>query len=144
MKKEKHLKIYTDENVNIAIVEGLKRRGVEAWSAIEKNKLGLSDEEQLMYAIKEGATIFTHDDDFLSMVAESEVEHCGIIYVHQEKPGDTARSQNYLMIPLFLRIPTTHSFLYHTTSPSSVIKETAYPNRYVSNRLKYIVPLLAV
>ncbi|MBU4076162.1 MAG: hypothetical protein KKI06_05585 [Euryarchaeota archaeon] len=37
-----------------------------------------------IYAIKEGATIFTHDDDFLSMVTESEIEHCGIIYVHQE------------------------------------------------------------
>jgi len=84
LKKEKHLKIYADENVNIAIVEGLKHRGIEACSAIEKNKLGLSDEEQLMYAIKEGSTIFTHDDDFLIMVAESEVEHCGIIYVHQE------------------------------------------------------------
>lgn len=84
MKEEKHLKIYADENVNIAIVEGLKRRGVEACSAIEINKLDLSDEEQLRYALEEMATIFTHDDDFLSMVAESEVEHCGIIYIHQE------------------------------------------------------------
>lgn len=84
MKEGKHLKIYADENVNIAIVEGLKRRGVEAWSAIDIGKLGLTDEEQLMYAFKEGATIFTHDDDFLSMVNISEIEHCGIIYVHQE------------------------------------------------------------
>jgi len=84
LKEGKHLKIYADENVNIAIVEGLKRRGIEACSAIEKRKLGLTDEEQLMYAIKEGATIFTHDDDFLSMVTESEIEHWGIIYVHQE------------------------------------------------------------
>lgn len=84
MKERKRLKIYADENVNIAIVEGLKRRGIEACSAIEKRKLGLCDEEQLIYAIKEGATIFTHDDDFLSMVTESEIEHCGIIYVHQE------------------------------------------------------------
>jgi len=39
------------------------------------------------------------------MVAESEVEHCGIIYVHQEKPGDTARSQYYLMIRFFSEFP---------------------------------------
>ncbi|KCZ70528.1 hypothetical protein ANME2D_02548 [Candidatus Methanoperedens nitroreducens] len=84
MKEIKHIKIYADENVNVAIVEGLKRRGVEAWSAIDKGKLGLSDEEQLRYALEERATIFTHDDDFLSMVAESETEHCGIIYVHQQ------------------------------------------------------------
>lgn len=29
----KRIKIYADESVNIAIVEGLKRRGVEAFSA---------------------------------------------------------------------------------------------------------------
>ncbi len=84
MKEKTHLKIYADENVNVAIVEGLKRRGVEAWSAIDKGKLGLSDEEQLKYAFEEKATIFTHDDDFLSMAAESKIEHCGIIYVHQQ------------------------------------------------------------
>lgn len=83
-KEEKRIKIYADENVNIAIVEGLRRRGVEAWSAIEKGKIGLSDEEQLRYASKEKAIIFTHDDDFLSMATESGIEHCGIIYVHQQ------------------------------------------------------------
>ena len=66
MKEKKRIKIYADENVNVAIVQGLKRRGVEAWSAIDKGKLGLSDEEQLRYAREERATIFTHDDDFLS------------------------------------------------------------------------------
>ncbi len=81
---ERDIKIYADENVNVAIVEGLKRRGVVAWSALDTGKLGLSDEEQLKYAIKEKAVIFTHDDDFLSLVAESGIEHCGIIYVHQQ------------------------------------------------------------
>ncbi len=84
LKKEKRIKIYADENVNVAIVEGLRRRGVEAWSAIEKGKLGLSDEEQLRYALEEKATIFTHDDDFLSMATASGIEHFGIIYVHQQ------------------------------------------------------------
>jgi len=54
LKKEKHLKIYADENVNIAIVEGLKRRGIEACSAIEKNKLGLSDEDNWCMLSKRG------------------------------------------------------------------------------------------
>ncbi len=57
---------------------------MEAWSAIDKGKLGLGDAEQLEYALKEKAVIFTHDDDFLSMAAESGIEHSGIIYVHQE------------------------------------------------------------
>ena len=84
MKDGKRIRIYADENVNAAIVEGLKRRGVEIWSASGTGKLGLSDKEQLKYASEEKAVIFTHDDDFLSMAAESEIEHHGIIYAHQQ------------------------------------------------------------
>ncbi len=78
------IRLYADESVNVAIVEGLKRRGIKIWSARDAGKLGLSDDEQLEYAIKERATIFTHDDDFLSLVIESGGEHYGIVYVHQQ------------------------------------------------------------
>lgn len=84
MKKGERIRIYADENVDVAIVEGLKRRGVDIWSALDTGKLGLSDEEQLDYALAERAAIFTHDDDFLSMAAESGTEYFGIIYVHQQ------------------------------------------------------------
>lgn len=47
-------------------------------------RLGLSDEDQLDYALAERAAIFTHDDDFLSLASESGTEHFGIIYVHQQ------------------------------------------------------------
>jgi len=79
----KPIRIYADESVNVAIVEGLKRRGVKIWSARDVGKVGLRDEEQLEYAINERAAIFTHDDDFLSLVRESGRGHYGIIYVHQ-------------------------------------------------------------
>jgi len=39
------LKIYTDENVDVRIAEGLRRRGVDAVSAREKGALGINDEE---------------------------------------------------------------------------------------------------
>jgi len=79
------IKIYTNESIPVAVAEGLKRRGVKAWSAKDTGNLGLTDIEQLQYAIKKEATIFTHDDDFLSLVAETDREHHGIIYVHQQK-----------------------------------------------------------
>ncbi len=82
---EQQIRIYADESVNVAIVEGLKRRGVKIWSARGAGKLGLSDEEQLEYAMNEEAVIFTHDDDFLSLVIESGRGHYGIIYVHQQR-----------------------------------------------------------
>lgn len=71
--------------MDIAVVEGLKRRGIEAWPPRDAGKLGLTDEEQLGYALKNKATIFTHDDDFLSLAAESGKEHFGILYVHQQR-----------------------------------------------------------
>ena len=77
------LKIYADESVNVAIVEGLKRRGVNAFSAKDLGKLGLTDEEQSKTAIQNKAVIFTHDTDFIKIALNK--NHSGIIYVHQQK-----------------------------------------------------------
>ena len=77
------LAFYTDESVNVVAAEGLKRRGVNALSARDAGNLGSSDQEQLAYARKKNLVIVTHDDDFLSMAME--VQHKGIVYVHQEK-----------------------------------------------------------
>ena len=82
------IKIYIDENVNIAISEGLKRRGIDAFSAKESRNLGLSDEEHLKYAVKNKSVILTHDDDFLTLAdnwRKESIEHYGIIYVHRMK-----------------------------------------------------------
>lgn len=82
------LKIYANESVHSAISMGLKQRGIEAWSSRDAGNLGLSDEEQLEYARREKAVIFTHDDDFLRLAhewAQQGREHCGIIYVHEQK-----------------------------------------------------------
>jgi len=81
------IRIYTDESVNVAIVEGLKRRGVDSFSARDAGELGLTDEEQLIFANEEKATIFTHDTDFLRIAAkwiEEGRSHHGIIYCHQK------------------------------------------------------------
>ena len=63
------IRIYTDESVDVAIAQGLQRRGVEAYSARDRDKLGLTDEEQLIFATQKKATIFTHDTDFLRIAA---------------------------------------------------------------------------
>jgi predicted nuclease of predicted toxin-antitoxin system len=79
----KSLKIYADESVNIAIAEGLSRRGVNAFSAKSLSKLGLTDEEQLEVAAQMGAVIFTHDADFLRLALKR--RHCGIVFVYRQK-----------------------------------------------------------
>lgn len=78
-------KFYLNESVNIAVVNGLIRRDVEAISAKDVGNLGLSDEEQLNYAVKNNLVIVTHDADFLSMAMN--FKHKGIVYIHQQKYG---------------------------------------------------------
>ena len=79
----KSLRIYVDESVNVAVPEGLKRRGIIALSAKDLDKLGLTDEEQLETAILNKAVIFTHDADFLRIACHK--NHFGVIYVRQRK-----------------------------------------------------------
>ena len=79
--------IYTDESVPVAVAVGLQRREVAAISARDAGNLGLSDEEQLVYAAAHRMVIFTHDTDFLLLAhqAGSAEGHWGVIYVHQDK-----------------------------------------------------------
>ena len=87
---------YTNESVNVAISDGLKRRGIKILSARDAGNLGLSDEEQLNYAAKNNFVIVTHDDDFLTMAIK--YDHKGIVYVHQQKysVGDLIRKLKLL------------------------------------------------
>jgi len=56
---------------------------VEALSAKDIGKLGLTDEQQIKVATRRQAIILTHDVDFLRIASQR--EHPGIIYVHQQK-----------------------------------------------------------
>ena len=78
------LKIYADENVDIRVAEGLRRRGIKAFSAHEKNKTGISDIEHFTYASKQKAVIFTHDHHFLEIAksyTDQGKKHWVVIYV---------------------------------------------------------------
>jgi predicted nuclease of predicted toxin-antitoxin system len=81
------IRIYTDENVNPTIADGLRRRGVDAWSATDAGTLGFRDEEQLAYAARQGAVLFTHDADLITVACnwiKHGMNHSGVIYVHQD------------------------------------------------------------
>jgi len=82
------LKIYTDENVDVRIAEGLKRRRIKAFSAHEKDMIGASDIEHFKYTSKIKAVIFTHDHHFLEIAKKLErvgKNHCGVIFVEMNK-----------------------------------------------------------
>jgi len=84
------LKIYTDENVDIRIVEGLRRRGVDVLSAREKGALGINDEEHFEKAKDLKAVIFTHDPHFIEIaerLVESDKGHYGLIFAEMHRFG---------------------------------------------------------
>ena len=76
--------ISLDESVPNVIAKGLRMRGIDVTMSSEKELMGVSDEEQLAYALLQGRVIFTFDDDFL-VLASMGLEHCGIIYSHQRQ-----------------------------------------------------------
>ncbi|MCW6051322.1 DUF5615 family PIN-like protein [Lyngbya sp. CCAP 1446/10] len=71
-----------DEQVDRAIAEALRRRGINLTTTPEAGLLGAVDEEQLAFAISQQRVIFTRDDDFLAFHQRG-VEHYGLVYCHQ-------------------------------------------------------------
>lgn len=84
------LRIYTDENVDVRIAEGLRRRRIDAFSAREKGPLGIKDEQHFEKAKDLKAVIFTHDPHFIEIakrLVENGKEHYGIIFIETHRCG---------------------------------------------------------
>ena len=90
------LRIYTDENVDVRIAEGLRRRGINAFSAREKGALGFNDKQHFEKAKELGTVIFTHDPHFIE-IAENLIRsgkgHYGLIFgeMHRFSIGECIR-----------------------------------------------------
>lgn len=73
---------YLDEHVPNAVARGLRQRGVDVVTVNEEGMQGATDRQHLDRARQAGRVVFTMDDDFLRMHAESR-EHSGIVYAAQ-------------------------------------------------------------
>ena len=78
----KGVSFYLDEHVPKAVARGLRLRGVDVLTVAEAGLLGASDREHIARASEEGRVIFTLDDDFLRLHAES-TDHAGIVHAAQ-------------------------------------------------------------
>jgi predicted nuclease of predicted toxin-antitoxin system len=76
------IRFHLDENVNGAIADGLRRRGIDVTTTPEAELIASSDEEQVAFALSQGRVIFTQDDDFLRL-AQAGIAHAGIAYCRQ-------------------------------------------------------------
>lgn len=82
------LKLYIDENVDVRIVEGLRKRGADTFSAMESGNVGIPDEEHFKYAEKLQAVIFTHDHHFIEIadaLNRKGKNHYGLIFVEMHR-----------------------------------------------------------
>jgi len=73
------IKFYLDEHIPNAVARGLRRRGVEVLTVQDAGRSGLSDPEQLAFALSEQRMLITMDSDFLILASQG-VTHAGIAY----------------------------------------------------------------
>jgi predicted nuclease of predicted toxin-antitoxin system len=66
-------------NVDPAVADGLKRRGIDVTVPSDFGLVGASDGDHCAFALKQQRVIVTHDEDFLA-VAKAGVSHAGIAY----------------------------------------------------------------
>lgn len=78
------MKIYADENIETAVIEGLRRRKIIVISAVAIGYSGKPDEYHLGKAGELEAVILTHDVDFLMMASLPGIKHRGIIFSHSK------------------------------------------------------------
>ena len=86
--------VYCDESIWVPVADGLRRRGWIVHTAREQGTLGEPDEDQLRYAVENDWVLVTFDDDFLSLVEGTGIDHTGLIYVQQEgrQIGDVVKA----------------------------------------------------
>jgi len=107
------MKIYCDENIEAAIVAGLRRREIEVISARDAGDLGKSDEYHLKSASELEAVILTHDVDFLKIAHQwhqEGKEHNGILYAH---PLDLSPGECIRIVELVTQVLTEEEMKNH-------------------------------
>jgi predicted nuclease of predicted toxin-antitoxin system len=77
------IRYHLDEHVAPAIADGLRRRGMDVTTSTDAGLLGAEDSAHLAFGRDHGRVIFTNDSDFLRLHDDG-VEHCGIVYCHQQ------------------------------------------------------------
>jgi len=83
------IRFHLDECCDLAIADGLLRRGIDVTTSQEAGLIEAEDEQQAAYGLAENRVVFTHDADFLRLQAAG-VPHAGIVYRAKDtlSPGE--------------------------------------------------------
>lgn len=85
--------LYCDEGIWIPVARSAAT-GWMVYTARGEDKLGDPDRDHLQYALENDWLLLTFDDDFLSLVEGSGLDHAGICYIRQANRdiGDVVRA----------------------------------------------------
>lgn len=78
------IRFLLDEHVPAAVAAGLRQKGIDTATVNELGRHGLSDAEQVQYALEQGWVLVTFDSDYLTM-ARNSVPHAGIVWCAERK-----------------------------------------------------------
>lgn len=78
------LQFYLDENLQIAIAEQLRLRGIQAFTVRELGRLGDADDNHLRRAASMECVLCTYDTDYVQLAAGG-INHAGVIIGQPEK-----------------------------------------------------------
>ncbi|HJQ68106.1 MAG TPA: DUF5615 family PIN-like protein [Blastocatellia bacterium] len=89
------IELYLDEDVDVLVADLLRARGFKSTTTQEAGQLGKGDDEQLVYAVTQHKTFFTHNRNDFERIAEeyfaTRKEHNGIIIGVRRQPYEIAR-----------------------------------------------------
>lgn len=88
-----HVRFHLDEHVDPAVARALRSYGVDVTTTVEAGLRTASDDQQMVYAVRERRVLITHDTDFLRLIAEYR-NHPGVAFCDRSKRsvGDIIRS----------------------------------------------------
>ncbi len=76
------IRFHLDENVPLAVAQGLRKRGIYVSTTQDSNLIHAKDFEQLKFATDNERVLVTHDSDFLRLHKKG-TNHAGIAYCPQ-------------------------------------------------------------
>ena len=91
------IKFHLDENISLAIANGLRRRAIDISTTPEQGMIGQSDEQQLEFGLSQDRVIFTQDTDFLRL-HRAGYPHAGIVYCPQKSKSIGEILQGLILI----------------------------------------------
>lgn len=77
------IRFHLDEHIDPAVADGLRRRQIDVTTTVDVRMLGAEDESHLVFASAQQRAVVTCDSDYLKHHDDG-VDHCGIVYFHQQ------------------------------------------------------------